>query len=96
MEDNPIRQIVMTEYEDRIEIGDEVWDKKWVDKSYTGHIYHMSTIETSSDCGNCDGAQCDSCELAYTVWIASIPNRPFFSTRRFGSAYAAEEYLKNL
>ena len=27
----------------------------------TGHMYVGSAIETSSDCGNCNGARCESC-----------------------------------
>ena len=31
----------------------------------TGHLYAGSPIESSSDCGNCDGARCEHC---HTRW----------------------------
>lgn len=38
-----------------------------VSKVYSGHMYRNSPYETSSDCGNCDGARCDDCKELYEV-----------------------------
>ena len=34
----------------------------------TGHMYKLSPYETSSSCGNCDGANCDHCKKVYMVY----------------------------
>lgn len=36
-------------------------------KMLTGHAHYRSACETDSDCGNCDGARCDSCNALYYV-----------------------------
>ena len=33
----------------------------------TGHMYYKSPYESCDGCGNCDGAKCDTCKVAYTV-----------------------------
>lgn len=38
----------------------------YTERSYTGHMYRNSPYETSSSCGNCDGARCDNCSLIFT------------------------------
>lgn len=42
-----------------------VGGNKMVFKYLTGHVYRNSPYETASDCGNCDGARCDSCKTRY-------------------------------
>lgn len=51
-----------------IDILDKVLDKKfWIKEPssfyYSRHLYRHSSIETDNDCGNCDGANCEHCEL---------------------------------
>lgn len=36
-----------------------------ITKILTGHMYVGSALETSSDCGNCDGARCDYCRTRW-------------------------------
>lgn len=38
------------------------------DIEYTGHMHYGSPYETASDCGNCDGARCDSCTKIKTPY----------------------------
>ena len=38
-----------------------------LNKHYNGHMYRGSATETDSDCGNCDGARCDTCKEYWTV-----------------------------
>ena len=36
-------------------------------RSYSGHLYRHSGMETDSDCGNCNGGRCESCvEIWYS------------------------------
>lgn len=50
-------------------------------KVLTGHMHYGSPYETSSDCGNCDGARCDRCREAYDVydenydWIGRVSSK---------------------
>lgn len=39
----------------------------------SGHYHRGSSIETDSDCGNCDGSRCDSCHEVYTVTSYGTP-----------------------
>jgi hypothetical protein len=36
-----------------------------ITKTLSGHMYVGSAIESSSDCGNCDGARCDHCHARW-------------------------------
>ena len=38
-----------------------------ISKVLTGHMHFMSPYETYSDCGNCDGARCETCREKYSV-----------------------------
>lgn len=40
-------------------------------KKYTGHMYRNSPYETDSDCGNCDGARCETCQLKFYSTITN-------------------------
>ena len=87
--------------DETIEWKGELWSKKWLEEELTGHLYRNSPIETSSDCGNCDGANCDICERIWIVGEASIPSdltksRPDFSWVKFTDKKAAEEYFDEI
>lgn len=40
----------------------------WPGVLLTGHIHRGSPFETSSDCGNCDGALCDDLPCQKMTW----------------------------
>ena len=37
-------------------------------KELSGHYYRNASHESADDCGNCDGANCDLCEVQYHFW----------------------------
>jgi len=94
--ETPIRRVVIEEYEDRIEVDGEAWSKKSLEMSYSGHLNRGSAAETSSSCGNCDGARCDDCVPEWTVFRASVPDRPFTSWTRFDDEEKAREYYNSI
>lgn len=48
-----------------------VWKNITMRKS--GHLWSGSAMETDDSCGNCDGANCDSCQDVYEVFKWSEP-----------------------
>ena len=58
---------------------DKAWHTAYLDEDFrfyvrtelTGHMYYGSPYETCDDCGNCDGARCDYCDI---VWIVEDTN----------------------
>ena len=94
--ETPIKRVIIEEYEDRIEIDGEAWRKKALEKSLSGHLYHGSAMETSSSCGNCDGANCDTCAPVWTVFRVRVPDRPFTSWTRFDDKAEAEAYYNSI
>lgn len=87
-----LRTTIIEEYMDRIEINGEVWDRRSIEKANTGHVYRGNALETSSDCGNCDGGNCDWCETVWEVTEGIVPNRPFFKTTLFRDEEKAMAY----
>lgn len=59
-----------------------------MNKQLTGHLYLGSSYETCNSCGNCNGANCDSCE---TEWI--VEGKVFYN---MDEARAAEELTADL
>ena len=52
---------------------DEIFIKKEINKSLTGHINRGSGISSSDNCGNCDGARCSNCKEVYDVVMYDTP-----------------------
>ena len=84
--------------DETIEWKGELWTRKYIEHTFSHHLYRGSAMETSSDCGNCDGANCDICREIWTVCVASAPSdptrkRPNFDYRVFSDKESAEEYF---
>lgn len=43
------------------------YDDIYMHTELTGHMYYRSPYESCDDCGNCDGARCESCRTKYIV-----------------------------
>lgn len=56
---------------------DEGYVYRDISKSYTGHLYRGSAMETDSSCGNCDGARCDTCKPIWTVTRYDPPHKEY-------------------
>lgn len=52
---------------DELDINEIVTLDLYFSTMYSGHMYRNSPYETSSSCGNCDGARCDTCKTIYEI-----------------------------
>lgn len=64
-----------------------------MEKHLTGHIYYRSPYESDDNCGTCDGANCDRCNVVYTV---NGVNSTFSDPGKAKAAEDAEKSLINL
>ena len=60
----------------------------FVIQQLTGHMHYGSPFETDSDCGNCDGARCDSC---HTFWRSFNTDKSFVNKE--DAVKCEEEFL---
>ena len=58
---------------------------------YSGHMHRRSSIETCSDCGNCDGANCEDCKKIY---IGILFNKERYESEEFYRTANFDEYTK--
>ena len=65
-----------------LEVGNpNSWGSAFLDREYrfyvhteqTGHMYYGSPYETSDDCGNCNGANCDNCRIRWIIEDGTEP-----------------------
>ena len=61
-----------------------------MERHFSKHTHHNSPIESDDNCGTCDGANCDTCKLYYTV---SGVNVVFYDVE---DATKAEENISTL
>lgn len=52
---------------------DEGYTYKGISSYLSGHLWRGSAMETDNSCGNCDGANCDSCRRMYVVTTYGEP-----------------------
>ena len=85
------------------------YSSKEMRMSKTGHLWYGSAMETDDSCGNCDGANCDSCRDLFTVLELSEPTPHYdpewgydydetftLSRRWFFNREEAKQYYDNL
>ena len=67
--ENALKEIPKYEYWHTAYLDED--SRFYVRTELTGHMYYGSPYETCDDCGNCNGARCDYCDI---VWIVEDTN----------------------